>query len=83
MCQNIDPCLLLCPRHGDLVLLTGLDLVCEGVAQGGVLTVHKDYQLQTRGDFVVYLGKGKLLIVDNFLVLVESSCALRYKGKLG
>ena len=48
MCQNIDPCLLLCPRHGDLVLLTGLDLVCEGVAQGGVLTVHKDYQLQTR-----------------------------------
>ena len=65
------------------MLLTRLDLVCEGVAQGGVLTVHKDYQLQTRGDLVVNLGKRKLLIVDNFLVLVESSSALRYKDKLG
>ena len=68
--------LLLHEVHGDLVLLTGLDLVGVGVSESCILTVYKDYQLQTGGNFVVYLGKGDFLITGDF---GGYSSALRYK----
>ena len=68
--------LLLEEVHGDLMLLTGLHLVSVGIPESHVLTIYKDYQLQTRGDFVVYPGKGDFLIARDF---GSYASALRYK----
>ena len=68
--------LLLQEVHGDLVLLAGLHLVSVGIPESHILSVYKDYQLQTRGDFVVYPGKGDFLITRDF---GGYASALRYK----
>ena len=68
--------LLLEEFHSDLMLLAGLDLVGVGVPESYILTIYKNYQLQTGGDLIVYLGKG------DFLITCDSGCytsSLRYK----
>ena len=68
--------LLLLEVDSDIVFLAGLDLVGVGVPESYILTIYKNYQLQTGGDLVVYLGKG------DFLITCDSGCytsSLRYK----
>ena len=68
--------LLLEEVHSDIVFLAGLDLVGVRVPESYILTIYKNYQLQTRGDFVVYLGKGNFLITCD---LGSYTSSLRYK----
>ena len=68
--------ILLHELHSDLVLLTRLNLVSVGVSESCILSVYKDYQLQTGGDFIVYLWEGDFLITGDF---GGYSSALRYK----
>lgn len=68
--------LLLEEVHSDIVFLAGLDLVGVRVPESYILTIYKNYQLQTRGDFVVYPGKGDFLITCDFGSYTSS---LRYK----